>query len=860
MPEYLAPGVYVEETSFRPKTIEGVSTSTTGFVGPTRYGPTEGKPELITSFTQFERIYGGLDPLFYQESRANYMAHAVRAFFDNGGSRLYIARTFKEKTIGGQPNDGIARTSIPAPAGVIKTAYTAAENAVAASRNAVSMAINAADAANTTAKAVLQAAIDHISAQLPSDVDPPVINLDTADVDADITSFITGLTIDTTNIVNAKDEVQHPTDPDKQYIRRASAIRDANETFNTDASTLQTKIDAVTANALGDAEQVDPLPSFEAAIANAETAMGDAVDQSVYANVAKNDALTAMKDALAATSVLTLAHADERVMLIEEAVRKAETTQTEATDTLVKIQVVNDQAPAAAFEAIKNARIVELLAEQLKVGTIEARFPGAAGNAIVSVIPRLGDNVYQTQPQKAIKQIRNLDLVWITWVAGETAFYIAHQDEFGNWSFTNASRTLTIADLDDDPNVGDKVQVCSFTLEVDPPGEFTRTPLWPDLTIHPDRRQDGILSLFHETISNRTQELETPIVIKTNTTSPTDAEVISLAEGLIGAENLSMFPNDSSKLNANEFLLTNGNDGEPPTEMEYKGSEDENSGIKDGLVSLEDLEEISIVAAPGLTYDMVNNKDDVAQATQHLITHCKKMAYRVAVIDSGNDQSMSQIREFRAQMDSKHAALYYPWITIVDPISQQRLQTPPSGFVTGIYARNDAVQGVHKAPANEVPRGAIDLEFLINKAQQDVLNPLGINCLRSFESRGIRVWGARTISSDPEWKYLNLRRYFAFLERSIEKGTQWVVFENNGQRLWDNVRRTVEDFLFNEWKSGHLMGATTDEAYFVRCDRTTMTQNDWDNGRLICLVGVAPLRPAEFIIFRIGQKLLETSI
>jgi phage tail sheath protein FI len=152
-----------------------------------------------------------------------------------------------------------------------------------------------------------------------------------------------------------------------------------------------------------------------------------------------------------------------------------------------------------------------------------------------------------------------------------------------------------------------------------------------------------------------------------------------------------------------------------------------------------------------------------------------------------------------------------------------------------------------------VVRLATGFEVLINKAQQDVLNPEHINVLRYLPGRGFRVWGARTATSDPEWKYVNLRRYFAFLEASIERGTQWAVFEPNGDELWTNVRRTVDDFLFNEWRSGHLLGVTPDEAYFVRCDRTTMTQNDLDNGRMICLIGVAPLRPAEFVIFRIGQ-------
>ena len=141
----------------------------------------------------------------------------------------------------------------------------------------------------------------------------------------------------------------------------------------------------------------------------------------------------------------------------------------------------------------------------------------------------------------------------------------------------------------------------------------------------------------------------------------------------------------------------------------------------------------------------------------------------------------------------------------------------------------------------------------VNKAQQELLNPEGINCFRYYEGRGMRLWGARTMSSDPEWKYVNVRRYFAYLEHSIDKGTQWAVFEPNGERLWANVRRTIEDFLFNEWQMGALLGDKPEKAYFVRCDRSTMTQNDLDNGRLVCLIGVAPLKPAEFVIFRIGQ-------
>jgi len=272
------------------------------------------------------------------------------------------------------------------------------------------------------------------------------------------------------------------------------------------------------------------------------------------------------------------------------------------------------------------------------------------------------------------------------------------------------------------------------------------------------------------------------------------------------------------------------------------------------LKAFEDIDDISIIAAPGSTYNWDKGYlDDASTITNLLIAHAEYMRYRIAVLDCGDGQTIADVREMRGRIDSSYAALYYPWIRILDPVTRQEINLPPSGFVAGIYARSDINRGVYKAPANEVVTLALGFEKMINSSQQAVLNPEGINCFRYFVDRGFRLWGARTASSDPEWKYVNLRRYFAYLEHSLDKGTQWAVFEPNGEALWANVRRTVEDFLLNEWQSGALLGDKPEKAYFVRCDRTTMTQNDLDNGRLVCLVGVAPLRPAEFVIFRIGQ-------
>ena len=299
------------------------------------------------------------------------------------------------------------------------------------------------------------------------------------------------------------------------------------------------------------------------------------------------------------------------------------------------------------------------------------------------------------------------------------------------------------------------------------------------------------------------------------------------------------------------FFLRNGSDGQAPTAEAFAGVQLVNNRTT-GLRQFENIEDISIVAAPGSTHRFMT--PGVPQAIANaLISHARTMRYRIAVLDSLEGQTISEVRAYRGLFDSSHAALYYPWVRILDPATGQENCYPPSGFVAGIYARNDVQRAVYKAPANEVVGLALGFEKRLNTAQQEVLNPEGINCFRFFEGRGMRLWGARTISSDPEWKYVNLRRYFAYVERSIEKGTQWAVFEPNGARLWANVRRTIEDFLLNEWQNGALLGERPEMAYFVKCDRSTMSQNDLDNGRLVCQIGIAALRPAEFVIFRIGQ-------
>jgi phage tail sheath protein FI len=254
-----------------------------------------------------------------------------------------------------------------------------------------------------------------------------------------------------------------------------------------------------------------------------------------------------------------------------------------------------------------------------------------------------------------------------------------------------------------------------------------------------------------------------------------------------------------------------------------------------GLQALESVREIAIVAAPG------------ADAAEELLEHATR-CNRFAVLDPGKGQTLEDVLATRERIDSPYAALYYPWLR-----TRGDVDVPPSGFVAGMYARIDLERGVWKAPAGEPIRDATGLETTLTQAQIEQLVSAGINPFRVLPDGQVSAWAARTASSDPEWKYVNVRRYLTYLEHSIDRGTQWTVFEPNGEPLWMAMRETISNFLYGDFRAGALAGRTGEEAFFVKCDRSTMTQDDLDQGLLVCLVGVAPVRPAEFIIIRIGR-------
>lgn len=629
MPEYLAPGVFVEEVSFRAKSIEGVSTTTTGFVGATRYGPIDIEPEIITSLVEFERAYGGKAKLNFSDGGEsdNYTWNAVRAFFEEGGKRCYVARAYTPSTS-------------------------------------------------------------------------------------------------------------------------------------------------------------DTLSGYS--VADTATGGGSPPDQLDFA--------------------------------------------------------------------------------------VRARFPGAAGDGRVTFTVSLGQNrlARNADDTLSLKGTANRDVVWVG--GSVNAFRLLLWDELNRvWKLSDGDDDLDLATeidplfpLPTDPDDDElDVRIVTVTVMFEPLLGDLPTFVATELPLDPRHERggapDSMFAYFSDAPASLSRARTIPIVIGAYAsngldvlddlrdlhdfdlaTSPPQAE---LDDALIDAES-------SNAARSVVVRLTGGNDGAIPLPAAYAGETNATTNRSSGLVAFEALEDISIVAAPG---GMVTETPRSRAIVANLIGHAERMKYRIAVVDSAKGQTISEVRALRALYDSSHAAFYYPWIRILDPLTGQENHYPPCGFVAGIYARNDVNRAVYKAPANEVVTLAIGFETLLNKAHQEVLNPEGINCFRFFEGRGMRLWGARTMSSDPEWKYVNLRRYFAYLERSIDKGTQWAVFEPNGERLWANVRSTIQDFLLNEWQNGALLGDKPEKSFFVKCDRSTMSQNDLDNGRLVCLVGVAPLRPAEFVIFRIGQ-------
>ena len=512
-----------------------------------------------------------------------------------------------------------------------------------------------------------------------------------------------------------------------------------------------------------------------------------------------------------------------------------------------------------------------------------ARFPGEAGRVQATFTLRVGSSVKVGQGATAtLSRVRPFDTVWIPDTTAANApgkVYVVEHDA--------ATDSLILTGQSGGPlslsTVGAGRGIFPITVLVE-----TQTPTLnrqglatygPRTTVGEfgfDQRAvgTGITTVLTANPPSRRHALTVPFAFEPAAALPNSpAEWTVAVVGEIFTDTiLRTAPSAATSVAERQRVLvfSGGGDGNRPVSVSYQGSpgftdlqgsDTVNPNAADrllnGLLAFEPVEDISIVAAPGAAGGWglaANAVRPFAQAVNNaVVTHCEQLRYRAAALDTPPGLLPGDALDFRNLGSSTHAALYYPWLTVSHPVDGNPVSVPPAPFMTGIWARSDSTRGVIKAPANEPVRSALDLEIRINKAQQELLNPQGVNCLRYFPGSGFLVWGARTISDDPEWKYLNLRRYFNYVEKSIDEGTQWCVFEINGPALWAAVRHTVEGFLLNEWRSGALLGSKPEHGFFVRCDASTMTSDDLDQGRLICVIGIAAARPAEFVIFRISQ-------
>ena len=785
MPEYLAPGVYIEEIEIGAKPIEGVSTTTTGFVGMAERGPLD-KPTLVTSFAEYQRIFGGyLSEKNYGNKR--WLPYAVEGFFVNGGQRLYISRVATDKA---------AHSSGFLP-----------DITRSATRD-YSAGVGVANARDTTAmEEVLLRRDDPRSNRMHFVKSAKAITLDVS-----------------LNKACATDTVIIKMEKGTASYKIQESVRTRGVKIILDDVTDLAAEDVVIINNETNPEiytvaSVDVDANIIAVRPSLKSAHSDGVELNKL-----TPSTTTQKPILEVTAgntIIPIANTDTDINQ-NDAVRIGDAHFIiKATDEDHAIYVENAPGPAQGSNAG-----VEKLTPAIRV---EAADEGMWGNKIKIVTSESSiSSAVLTSPAHDQDY---LDLDTVTGMEKGTVLML-------HTSPPAYGIVKEVVKTEDTTRV--KLQN-AIAGSFEPDLEVSTVEF--DLMVNFDGTDESFRDLSMD--EDHSRYIEKVITEETSRLIRVEDVRATGGRGL---------PKISVPSEGGVWKLGGGNDGIPMDDeinTTYEGKDSPEPADRKGLYTLKNVDDISIVAIPGITTQHLQNK---------LIIHCETtMKDRFAVLDSEEKADLDRIRKQRNLYDSKYAALYYPWVRVFDPLSKKRTNVPPSGYMCGIYARSDIERGVHKAPANEIVRGALGLEEfdgvkrVITKGQQDVLNPLGVNCIRAFRGRGIRVWGARTISSDSLWKYINVRRLFIFLEESIEDGTQWVVFEPNNEKLWARVRQTITQFLTRVWRDGALMGTTPGEAFFVRCDRTTMTQDDIDNGRLIVLIGVAPVKPAEFVIFRIAQ-------
>ena len=832
MPDYLTPGVYVEEVELGPPPITGVSTSIPGFVGAAQMGPTLGPPQLVTSYSDFARIFGGFLPESSDpDDTTTFLAYAVNGFFQNGGQILYVQRIVGA---GAQPSSITLDDAITD--GGHAYFLTQPAQQMPPSLDRISLM-----SARFVSKDTVVTLIQH------TDVGEQSEQATVQEVDGDTIIF----TAATTNRFGTDAVVEIPAPggftPHGALTLTASSegtwgqnvVVSVTPSSRTSARVLPIDLHTTLAAMDIPLALAGPMPDDTHAVLTDVSLLeeGDQLSFTDNATPAPGDTATIAPGGIdEGTKTITLV----------AAVSHAYDPGTGGAVTLESppaLRVTADTADVSvnvgSAAGLEPGQAVEI---QDAGGNLDGTIAGVAGN-VLQLTLSAPFPATRTLPAGATLTLQDAATGNQLRLAGSSNLGVGDIVEFTDSSFARTYGTVTsvsgnlvvFADpVPADIAVGASVRTVDFDLLV----QLTQTNV-----------ATGAVSVLQQ---------ETYRFLTLSSGSPNYAvERINEQSALLSATRPTG-ANDPPQgypttIGRDTFTgsinLTDGNPGATPTADDYIGDPAAGPGQRKGIQALQDVDEIAIVAAPGMA------DPDVHGA---LIDQCELLKYRFAVIDPPRGSTIPEVEAYRNQFDTRYSAIYYPWISIHDPLTgrDDRI-APPSGHVIGVYARVDNSRGVYKAPANEVLAGITGLEASLTKGEQGVLNePRNINVIRDFRTsqRGIRIWGARCITSDTDWKYVNVRRLFIYLEHSLDIGTQWVVFEPNDEKLWARARQSVTSFLTRVWRDGALMGTTADQAFFVTCDRTTMTQDDIDNGRLIMVIGVAPVYPAEFVIIRIGQQ------
>jgi len=760
MPEYLSPGVYVEEIDAGPRPIAGVGTSTAGFVGVTDRGPVFGKPRLVTNFLEFQRTFGGFLP--EPPTAGAWGADAaegghwwtfplsVKGFFDNGGQRLYVKR--------------VAAGGARSAAGTLVHGLTS-------------------EVTRDAAKDATELTVRHLLGFSGVGQAVEVIRGDNGQAVTDPTT-IAGYSSAGLRLTLAA--------PLREGVKasRGDYVRVITPEPPSEAVTFR----AVSPGGWGNGVQVRMRPAAGATL----PLLADAGEGAGFVT-----ALTEMAPADSPTvKVGEIGGLTGTLWVLINGVRR-KVTASPAEEGVVTLSLEGQTSHP-----------------EWRSGTTVQRVRRAVVGNRGSLGISGGGRLYRG----ALIQLDSGEAITVRKVTDVRADVVTFEEPLpGDAEFFENER-LVLIEAEVAVRSADAVEEVFGNVRptVDDPAD----PV-------------GLIGRVRQSNLVRVSALNGPVQ------TPTTGGVLFPTVPLDPAEPPA----------AGGWLpLTDGDDAYDSLGVGDFIGEDGGSGARTGIVALEDIDEVAICAVPGVWAGSVQSA---------LITHCEFLKDRFAILDPQLNLSIEGIQEFREPFDTSYAALYHPWLSTRDPVSGRDVEVAPSGHIAGIYARVDVERGVHKAPANAIIRGIRLQDGLaqdITRRHQDLLNPRGINALRFFPGQGHRVWGARTLSADPAWRYINVRRLFLFIEESIDEGTQWVVFEPNAEPLWALVKQTVENFLGTVWRSGALAGTTADEAFFVACDRTTMTEDDLLNGRLVCVVGVAPVHPAEFVIFRIQQKTRESQL